>query len=356
MKKLFVIAAALGFAACSGNADKYVVTGSSDSLADGDKVILSYRDTSGVNISDTAVVTNGKFVFKGTAAKPVFAILSYDGSDEQSFILENGKIDIVIKENMMESLSGTENNRLLNEFNATEAVRNMANLMKKFTEGTMTAEDSLQIEPVQNAYMDAYKEFVLANPASFVGTELFKNIYYMLSTEEVDRFFAGVAEETVNGDEILVKIKEVNDVKKNTAEGCKFVDMKMQTPEGKEISLSDIAGKGKVVLVDFWASWCGPCRAEMPNLVKAYKEFSGKNFEIVGVSLDSSADAWKAGIKNLGITWPQMSDLKGWQSEAAKLYGVNSIPHVLIIDGEGTIISRGLHGEELYAKLAEILK
>ena len=120
--------------------------------------------------------------------------------------------------------------------------------------------------------------------------------------------------------------------------------------------MSDYAGKGKVVLVDFWASWCGPCRREMPNLVEAYAKYKGKNFEIVGVSLDQNADSWKEAIKTLKMTWPQMSDLKYWNSEGAQLYAVNSIPHTMLIDGEGTIIARGLHGEELQTKIAEALK
>ena len=129
----------------------------------------------------------------------------------------------------------------------------------------------------------------------------------------------------------------------------------MQTPEGKTVKLSDYVGKGKVVLVDFWASWCGPCRREMPNLVEAYAKYKNKNFEIVGVSLDQSADAWKEAIKKLNITWPQMSDLKGWQNEGAQLYAVNSIPHTMLVDADGTILARGLHGEKLQTKLEEVL-
>ena len=115
-------------------------------------------------------------------------------------------------------------------------------------------------------------------------------------------------------------------------------------------------GKGKVVLVDFWASWCGPCRREMPNLVEAYKKYHNKGFEIVGVSLDRDAEVWKNGIEKLDITWPQMSDLKYWDCEGAKLYAVSSIPHTVLIDGEGVILARGLHGEELQKQIAEALK
>ena len=159
-----------------------------------------------------------------------------------------------------------------------------------------------------------------------------------------------------DNDATIAKIKSNVEKMKATAVGQKFTDFEMQTPDGKPVKLSDYAGKGKVVLVDFWASWCGPCRREMPNLVEAYKQYKGKNFEIVGVSLDQDGEAWKKAIKDLGITWPQMSDLKYWDCEGARLYAVSSIPHTVLIDGEGTIIARGLHGEGLQEKLAETLK
>ena len=109
-------------------------------------------------------------------------------------------------------------------------------------------------------------------------------------------------------------------------------------------------------MVDFWASWCGPCRGEMPNVIKAYNEFKDKGFAIVGVSLDSKADAWKKAIKDLGIPWAQMSDLKGWQCAGAALYNVRAIPATVLIDQSGKIIAKDLRGEELIAKLKELLK
>ena len=120
--------------------------------------------------------------------------------------------------------------------------------------------------------------------------------------------------------------------------------------------LSEFVGNGKVVLIDFWASWCPPCRADMPNLVAAYKQYKSKGFEIVGISLDSKADAWAKGVQDLGITWTQLSDLQGWKNAGAALYGVNSIPHTILVDKDGTILCKQLHGKEIAAKLEEILK
>ena len=199
------------------------------------------------------------------------------------------------------------------------------------------------------------KEGVQKNITNPVGVFLFKQTFYNNSTEENAALLEQIPANFQN-DETIVKVKEQTEKQKKTAVGTKFIDFEMQTPEGKTVKLSDYAGKGKVVLVDFWASWCGPCRREMPNLVEAYAQYKGKNFEIVGVSLDQDAAAWKESIKKLNMTWPQMSDLKFWQSEGAQLYAVNSIPHTVLIDGDGTIIARGLHGEGLQAKLAEVVK
>ena len=114
--------------------------------------------------------------------------------------------------------------------------------------------------------------------------------------------------------------------------------------------------KGKVILVDFWNTWCGPCRMEMPNVVAAYAKYKAKGFGIVGVSLDNDVESWKKAIKDLNITWPQMSDLKGWQCEGAALYGVRAIPATLLVSKDGTIVARDLRGEDLEAKLAELMK
>jgi peroxiredoxin len=141
---------------------------------------------------------------------------------------------------------------------------------------------------------------------------------------------------------------------KRAAVGQPFPDITLKTPDDQPVSISDFAGKGKYVLLDFWAAWCGPCRQINPRLVELYKRYSDRDFEIVGISLDQNKEAWVKAIKDDKLDWPQMSDLNYWQSAAARLYSVSSIPHTVLLDKDGKIIAKGLRVEELAAKLAEL--
>jgi peroxiredoxin len=136
--------------------------------------------------------------------------------------------------------------------------------------------------------------------------------------------------------------------------GAQAPDLEFADPQGKVRSLSDL--KGKVVLLDFWASWCRPCRTENPNVVRAYNKYKSKGFEVFSVSLDSNQDRWVKAIQQDGLVWPNhVSDLKGWKSAAAAIYGVRSIPYTVLIDKEGKVVATNLRGPALEAKLAEII-
>ncbi|MEN8697678.1 MAG: TlpA disulfide reductase family protein, partial [Bacteroidia bacterium] len=136
-------------------------------------------------------------------------------------------------------------------------------------------------------------------------------------------------------------------------EGAMAPDIKLKTPAGDSLALSSL--RGKVVLIDFWASWCGPCRRENPNVKKIYEKYKDQGFEIYGVSLDNNASRWNDAIAKDGLTWKHVSDLAGWQSSAAKLYGVRSIPATFLLDKEGRIYKSGFRSHELEGLLQQLL-
>lgn len=185
-------------------------------------------------------------------------------------------------------------------------------------------------------------------PAKFVA-----EVYEYLTFEQLEQLC-----NTSTGyynDPLMERPKKMYAALKLRRPGSTYKDLTMNDPSGKQVKLSQWVGKG-YVLVDFWASWCGPCRAEMPNVVESYKRYHSKGYKIVGVSFDQQKGAWTAAIEKLGMTWPQMSDLKGWECAAHEVYGVNSIPSNVLIDPQGKIVAADLRGEDLLNKLAEIYK
>ncbi|BDD00410.1 TlpA disulfide reductase family protein [Persicobacter psychrovividus] len=226
-------------------------------------------------------------------------------------------------------------------------------------DGKLTAEQEAQLKKIETdyealnkQYSDYTMSFIKEHNTSIVSADLLAQQAPGLKTEQLKSgldLLQGAATET----EVYQRMTERYNTLNATAEGQPVLNFTMQTPEGKEFSTEAL--QGKVFMIDFWASWCGPCRKENPNVVKMYNEYHKQGFEIVGVSLDNKKENWEKAITKDKLTWHHVSDLKGWKNEVAQKYGINSIPATVLVDASGKIVARNLRGEELEAKVKELM-
>ena len=211
---------------------------------------------------------------------------------------------------------------------------------------------SAALDSISNEQLKLVKRIIRENKHNQLPVSYIKEAMYELGYEGLKEALDPTAAYYNSPD--LEKPKQLLASYEKRKPGTMFHELTMKDMEGREVKLSQWAEKGNYVLVDFWASWCGPCRQEMPNVIQNYERYHAKGFEIVGVSFDQKKDAWVAAVQQIGMRWPQMSDLKGWQCAASDIYGVRSIPASVLLDPQGKIIAIDLRGKALGAKLKEI--
>ena len=353
--------AALAMVACQNNEKAYTISGTVNAtIGENDSVSLQLVEGRKLVDLEKVPVVNGKFQLEGTADSVQVALLTL-GDTRCLLFLEPGLIKVDLKLGQMTFALGTPNN------NAYEAyMSDMQALEDEYAEISRNAQNpeltdaqreelKKQLGAFEEKYYQAVKNSIADNVGNDFGLYNLCNSYYYYEPEELAPVLEGyVAAFPTNAR--LQQIKKANDITLETAVGKQFKDFEMADVEGNMHSLSEYIAANKVTLVDFWASWCGPCRAEMPAVKAAYEVYKSKGFGIVGISLDNNKAAWTAAIKNLGLEWAQLSDLQGWNSIGAKLYGVQSIPATVLVAQDGTILARNLRGEAIQEKLAELLK
>jgi peroxiredoxin len=323
-------------------------------------------------IVDSAVINDkGEFEFANYSPKIGFYRIKQNQQNFAMLVLDSAD-KVKVTGNLKDlgntyKVEGSPETKLFMEYNEVAKSRDIRldSLNKAFQsamegskmDSVRMAELSRQFEAPYNAIVESSSQQMISKIKQ--NNSMYSSIMAIQSLEpdkyaDVYRSLDEGLRKKYPNDQNVIMFHEMVNKMLATAIGQPAPDINLPTPDGKYLSLSTL--KGKIVLIDFWASWCGPCRKEMPNVVKAYAKYKSKGFEIFGVSLDRDKERWMEAINTDGITWPQVSDLRQWESVAARLYNVQGIPYTVLLDKEGRIIAKNLRGEELDRKLSEVLQ
>lgn len=380
MKKiLLVITAFTVLISCNkAGENEYIVTGTIKGIADGKTVILEVQDETGaLKPVDTVKIEKEKFTFTGSAKEPEMYLLSIETvSDKLPFILENGDIEMTINKDSVgiTKITGTYNNEELNSYKAKGmAIQKKMMKFQKDNTAKMNQAQQTKDTVVMNSLRKEYSKFqdefitqsdayVASHPKAFISALIIEGMFNQMAPDidKISKFYNGLDKEvkdTKHGKKIKKQLDELTKpvaAAVNVGVGTMAPDFSAPNPEGKAVSLKQ--SMGKVTVVDFWASWCKPCRAENPNMVALYKEFHAKGLNILGVSLDDDATKWKDAIAKDKLTWTHVSNLKNFEDPIATLYSIKAIPSTFILDASGKIVAKDLRGAELKAKVAALLK
>ncbi len=356
-----MLAGCKGNKSASNGEDSFVVKGKLQNATPGNIYLYELGDQQFVARDTAEIAKDGTFKFEGTVKEPTFYRISLDQQNGMMLVLDNNEIKVEADAkdlNNTVKVEGSEDSQLFQQLNklVTESRQKEVELGEKFNKA-MAEGKTQEAEDLRSEYLGMQKkikDFIAAHPNSVVSAFGTLSLIDPNSDFAFADSMANLFSEKIPNSKYTAILNERLKGLRTTAIGSVAPDISLPAPDGSTVALSSL--RGKYVLIDFWASWCGPCRKENPNVVRMYNEYKGKGFEIFGVSLDQSREKWLKAIADDKLTWPHVSDLKGWESAAAQLYGIEAIPQTILLDKEGRIIAKNLRGAELEAKLASILK
>lgn len=327
MKQIVLtILSVLLLASCQETPKGYVINGVVENMSDGPIYLKSFRNKMFFDV-DTTEIKDGKFTFKGEVTEPLLYGLATEDMDYPvQLFVENVNMDVKI---------GADGETIIVQNSPANVI---------FQEnGSKVFEKGFDIDSLVTKYPDS-------PVAAFY---LYRYFTYQLPLEELKATRAKLSP-SLNACPYVIDLDIIIKQLENVQVGKTAPDFALPDTAGVSVSLSDF--RGKYVLLDFWASWCPPCRKENPNVVKAYQDFKDKNFTIIGISLDNNKDKWLKAIADDNLTWTHLSDLKYWDSEIPALYGVRGIPANVLLDPDGVIIAKNITGEELHDTLNNVIK
>lgn len=377
MKKLlFLLTFLLPLFAAAQVGGTFTIKGKAGTLNAPAQVYLLYQ--LGANkVADSSAVVNGDFSFTGNTINPVnaFLVMDHKGvgmakldeakADVFTFFLDKGEStitapDSISKAKITGSLINEENAKILAQVKAieAEAVRLNTEIQAapatKQNSAEFQAEMQAKFKILQNKHRSALQTFIVTHPNSYLSLIALNTLDSKTDPFESESLYNTLSAD-LKGTEAAKVLKESIDRAKISAVGVTAPEFTQNDVKGLPVKLSSF--KGKYLLIDFWASWCGPCRQFNPTMVRLFNKYKTRNFTILGVSLDrpGAKNDWLAAIKNDGLVWTQVSDLKFWENSVAQLYSVSAIPSNFLIDPTGKIIARDLRGVDLENKLVEVL-